>query len=339
MLWAEQNNLLRTLIASETVRNSGNPELLAVTKELLQKPAEAPDFVAGLSFDDAVDLCRADGTARSVQNTPTLQNLLPFTVAAERAQATCRAWMGSEFTHPRDLRATATIAAPIGVYLPAWLWSAHARSTWTAMAVHFERRTRTIRIAGLAATKPTPETTEVEVIRHAPVLVSGDHEGAYPNIWVLAFAGPTWLNEVWPTPKGYDFGKLVVYDPALVAPYRIEEPTYDREVARQIACKQIGDLEATACRALMPGDEVEAPVVKTKVDSLVDTLIYLPVWRVSYQYGVKSYQCHVNGQSGAAVCEGPVDKARSWLPFIVVLVVLVLILAFVFLGGSRLLPR
>ena len=195
------------------------------------------------------------------------------------------------------------------------------------MAVYSERRERTTQTESPAGTNPRSGTTEVEVIRHAPVPVSGDHEGSYPNIWVLAFAGPMWLNEVWPTPEGYDFDKLVVYDPALVAPYQVEAPTSDREAARQLACKQISDLEATACRALMPGDEVEHPVVKTNVDSLVDTLIYLPVWRLSYQYGVKTYHCLVNGQSGTAVCDGPLDTVRRLLRLIaVILLVLGIVL-------------
>src|SRR5688572_9981267 len=77
---------------------------------------------------EKVDLCGSDGAAPNGQTAPTAEKLIPFTVTAEQAQAACREWMGSEFTHPRDLRTLAKIAAPTGVYLSAWLWNGHATS-------------------------------------------------------------------------------------------------------------------------------------------------------------------------------------------------------------------
>jgi len=285
---------------------------------------------------ETVDLCGFDGVAQDDQTTPTSQKLIPFTVTAEQAQATCRAWMGSEFTHPRDLSALAKIAAPTGVYLPAWLWSGRATSTWTAMAVYIEKKEQhKNKKEEAAGTAPSSAPAEVKVIRHPPVPVSGDHEGSYPDMVVLAYSSPTWLSSTWPTEKSYNLDQLIPYDPELARQYRFEPPTSSRDASRSRVCAQIKKAEEEACKASMPGDEVKDPAVKTRVVSLTDTLINLPVWRLSYDYGGKTYRCQVHGQSGASVCEGPVDASRNLLKYAIIALVILAVIVVFFVFTNR----
>jgi hypothetical protein len=285
---------------------------------------------------DMVDLCGMDVDTWRRQTAPTSQKLIPFVVSAEQAQATCRAWMGSEFTHPRDLKTLAKVGAPAGVYLSAWQWSGRAISTWSAVVVYIERIEKTTETNSPPGTAPTSEPTEVKVIRHPPMTESGDHEEWYPNRLILAFATPPWLHSQWPTETSYDLDQLTPFDPESVAQYRVEPPTIEREATRLTVCQQIKKAEEAACKALIPGDEVKSSDVNTRVVSLADTLIHLPIWRLSYEYGGKTYQCQVNGQSGASVCEGPVDQGRSLLRYLIILLIVgIVVLIIVYMTRTR----
>src|SRR5205807_3175365 len=58
--------------------------------------------------------------------------VIPFRIDRPEAERRLRAWLGSSFWHPNDLRTASQLSETRGVYVPFWIFTTRVDTHWTA---------------------------------------------------------------------------------------------------------------------------------------------------------------------------------------------------------------
>jgi hypothetical protein len=126
---------------------------------------------------------------------------------------------------------------------------------------------------------------------------------------------------------------LVSYNAGYLSGWVVERYQIDLVAAAQHARDRMEEKLRQLCASQIPGDTYRNLRVNADYSGQTFKHILAPVWLLTYNYGVKTYQVAVNGVTGAISGEYP----KSWvkITFAVLLAIIVLLLVLLGLEGGQ----
>lgn len=243
------------------------------------------------------------------------ESVLPFAVAAAAARDLLRRWFGRLWFAPNALKRQALTDTVHGVYLPYWTFDAKVDAAWTAEAGHYHYTTETYRDGNQTRTR------QVRHVRWVPA--SGRVVHAFDDDLVCASVGvdARLLRQVEPFPTR----DLKPYDPGYVAGWVVERYQVDLAEGARRAREAMDAKLVTLCAAQVPGDTYRNLRVRADWSGQTFKHILVPVWLLTYDVGRRSFQCVINGVTGAVAGEYPKSWIKIALAVLAALVVLGLV--------------
>ena len=235
---------------------------------------------------------------------------LTHRVAAERVQA----WLRSRHPWTPSGLKRAPLQDVRGVYVPAWLYSARAESSYSASIGenYTETETYTTTENGRTVTK----TRQVQKTEWRPL--SGQHAQYVPDVLVTASRGLP--NAELAALEPFDLRDLARFTPALVAGWVAEEPSLGREACLAQAREEARALVGERLEAFLPGDSHRDLRHQTRLEEEALELCLVPVWVLAVRYapGTPPLRVVVNGQSGVVYGRVPVSWVKVALTVLAV---------------------
>jgi len=241
--------------------------------------------------------------------------LVAFTGDAEVARRRLDAWLGSRTLFADSALRRAKVEDLRGVYLPAYLYSAVARTDYTAQIgeQYTEIETYTTTENG----KPVTKTRTVTRTEYRPL--AGRHLGYVTDVIVSASNGLS--NAELQRAEPFDLKQLRRFQPALVAGWIHEEfsraPAECQRLSRSEAVDEVG----ARLRRFMPGDSYSDLAWKTAVEWESLEPILIPVWVLALRYrGDKPpLRVVINGQTGKVTGKVPLSWWKIAIPIVLAL--------------------
>lgn len=255
--------------------------------------------------------------------------VVAFVLGKEAAHERARAWTRSRgpFTHPGIRQASFDDVR--GVYVPAYLYGALARSSYTAEIGedYTETETYTEQENGKTVTK-TRTVTRTEWRS-----LSGSWAGYVRDVVVSASRGLP--NALLSAVEPFDLRALRRYDIGQVQGWMAEEPSLTPEAGLAEARQEAQADVAAALDRLMPGDSHRGLGFSTSFEREIASLVLVPVWVFAVRYAPDKpiVRLVINGQTGQAWGKTPISWVRVGIAVAAGLA-LVLVLVAVF-GGKR----
>jgi DNA-directed RNA polymerase subunit RPC12/RpoP len=245
-----------------------------------------------------------------IERPPSADRLAPtfalgFEVPRDGAFARVAGWLSTRSLFARSDFKRAALGDLRGVYLPAYLFSAAATSSFRAEIG--ERYSEEEKAEGVENGKPTTRTRTIQKTEWRPL--EGRCAQYVADLVVTASKGLS--NEELERIEPFDLGALRRYQPALVSGWIAEEPTLTPaqglELGRQEAMARV----AASLERFMPGDEHRGLEFETTLANEVVEPCLLPVWIAALRYHAKRPVARVlvNGQTGEVFGRVPI----SWL--------------------------
>jgi len=270
--------------------------------------------------------CEFCGSAQLVEYTETKpafrpESVLPFKVAEAAARDGIRAWYGKLWLAPNALKRRALTDTVKGMYLPYWTFDAHVDAAWTAEAGHYYYTTETYTENGQTRSR------QVQHVRWEPA--AGRFKHFFDDDLVCASVGvhPGLLRGIEPFPTA----ELKPYDAGFVAGWLVERYQIDIVTAAQRARAAMDAQVQSLCAAQIPGDTYRNLNVRADYSGQTFKHILAPVWLLTYTYGARSFQCLMNGVTGAIRGEYP---KSPWKIALLVLAILIGVVIFLSLAGK-----
>jgi predicted RNA-binding Zn-ribbon protein involved in translation (DUF1610 family) len=245
------------------------------------------------------------------------EGVLPFRVSETQAREGIRRWYGSLWLAPSALKRRALTDTVRGVYLPYWTFDAQVEADWTADAGHYYYESQTVWVNGQARTQ------QVRKVRWEPA--SGHVSHFFDDDLVCASVGvqPALIRGIEPFPTK----ESKPYDAAYVAGWVVERYQIDLVGAAQRARAGMDAKLQTMCASQVPGDTYRNLAVHPDYSQQTFKHILAPVWLLQYSYGARSFQCVMNGVTGAVSGRYPKSPWKIALIVLVVIVVVLIILS------------
>lgn len=238
--------------------------------------------------------------AEGVRPTFTLGFVQPKAAVEQRVAK----WLRSQSVFcPGSLR-RAKVEAIQGVYLPAYLYSAVARSAYTAEIGERYTVTETYTTTENGQTvEHTRTRTETEWQG-----LSGEHAANVVDVLVTASQGLS--NEELQAVEPFDYRALRRYSPAMNSGWLAEDPSMGHAQSLALARTEALRKTTDVLQRFLPGDTHRGLQHDTRLEQEELSLIQVPVWLLNarYQKDKPPVRIVVNGQTGALHGKPP----RSW---------------------------
>jgi len=229
--------------------------------------------------------------------------VVTFIGDAEVARQRLAAWLGSRTLFADSAIKRATVEDIRGVYLPAYLYSAVARTDYTAKIgeQYTETETYTTTENGQTVTK-TRTVTRTEYRS-----LAGRHLGYITDVVVSASTGLS--NDELQAVEPFDLRQLRRFSQALVAGWIHEEFSRAPAECRRLSHGEAVDEVGVRLRRFMPGDSHSDLAWRTEVEWESLDPILVPVWVLALRYrGDKPpLRVVINGQTGKAAGKVPLS--------------------------------
>jgi hypothetical protein len=257
---------------------------------------------------------------------------LGFTVEREAARRAVRSWARSRsiFTHGGLQRAATDDVR--GVYLPAYVYSALARASFSAMIGENYTETETYTDTDSDG-KSVTRTRTVTRTEHRPL--EGEHVSYVTD--VLVTASRTVGNDELQAVEPFDLRALRRYTPALVAGWITEEPSRTTDECWALARKEATEETGARIARFMPGDSYSDLRFATSIDRESLDLMLVPLWVFALKYAPDkaAARVFVNGQTLAVAGHAPKSTVRIVIAVVLALAVVGGIVAAILLGARR----
>jgi hypothetical protein len=245
--------------------------------------------------------------------------VLPHAFDAVGARRRLDAWLRARYFVDGRIR-RAVVEELRGVYVPAYLYSAVARTTYTATIGEHYHETEEYEHTDKDGKKETRTRTVTRTEHRA---LSGRHVGYVTDVVVSASAGlpDRELAAIEP----FDMRQLRRFAPSFVTGWLAEDYGRNREVcfasSRRAAVEDVGE----RLRKFMPGDSYSDLDFRTAVEWESMDPLYVPVWVLALCWHADKPAVRVvlNGQSGEAFGKLPL----SWWKIAALVLVLAAIVA------------
>lgn len=218
-----------------------------------------------------------------------------FTGDATWARGRLGAWLGRRSMFADPALRHARVEDLRGVYLPAYLYSAVARSDYTASIGEHYTDTETRKTKDEHGNDKT-ETRSVTRTEYRPL--AGQHVGYITDVIVSASAAldQRTLGALEP----FDLRQLRRFTPALVSGWIHEEYSRSADDCSRASRREAVDAVGDKLRAFMPGDSYIDLAWRTTVEWESLDPILVPVWvfAVRYRDDKEPLRIVINGQTG-----------------------------------------
>ncbi len=225
-----------------------------------------------------------------------------FTVDQMQAIAGVRRHVGSRKWAPAGLK-NAAAERVRGIYVPTYLYSAHASSVFSAR-IGEDYYVRVVSTDSKGRTRVKKKRkTEYRTLE-------GTHEAYVGDLLVTASRGIPNTEVEWLEP--YDLAQLRRYSPALISGWISEEPSLTREECLELARGESQSMIGRLLRRFMPGDSHSDLRYRTELRDEAIDLTLVPVWMLALRWHEKKQPIRilVNGQTGEVVGEIPISWTR-----------------------------
>jgi hypothetical protein len=228
--------------------------------------------------------------------------VIPFGGDAAWARRHVDTWLGSRSLFADSAVKKANVEHMRAVYLPAYLYSAVARTDYTAQIGEQYTETETYETTDAQGNKKT-ETRTVTRTEYRPL--AGRHVGYVTDVIVTASAGlpNAELQRVEP----YDMRQLRRFSPALISGWITEEFSRSADDCRRMSRGEAVDEVGVRLRSFMPGDSYSDLAWRTMVEwESLDPLL-VPVWvfALRYREDKPPLRVVINGQTGRVTGKAP----------------------------------
>jgi hypothetical protein len=219
---------------------------------------------------------------------------LGFVVAQEQAHAFAHKWIKSRWFARSDF-----LRAPIdktrGVYLPAYLYGAVARSRYSADIGENYTETETYVTRDPQGKMVTRTRTVVKTEWRS---LHGEHACYVRDVVVTA--SRSLPNDALERIEPFDLRALKRYDPAVVSGWNAEEPSLEPQACGELARAEAMAKVGAALAAFMPGDSYRNLQHWTQPEAECLELLLLPIWVLAVRYHPEKPPARVlvNGQTG-----------------------------------------
>ncbi len=242
----------------------------------------------------------------------TPESLLPVKLSEPQVRDLIKQWYASRWFAPNKLRNRALTDTLHAIYLPYWTFDARAYAQWTAESGTYYYETETYTDA-----QGRRQTQQVQRTRWYPT--SGELQHFFDDDLVPGTTGVRMdlLRSVEPFPTD----KLAPYDAAFVRGWTVERYQIDLRRASETSRGQMDQAMYSMCGQQVPGDTYRGLNVNTQYNTRTFKHILVPVWLVTYTFGMKTFQTIVNGYTGTIAG----DRPTSWVKvfFYVILPILI----------------
>jgi hypothetical protein len=263
---------------------------------------------AGLSFDGVrTQTCPYCASPNFVERPPAAGQpnpafAIPFAGDAAWARRRLAHWIGRRTLFAARGFKNATVEDIRGVYVPAYLYSAVARTEYTAQIGEHYTETEEYETTDAQGNKKRETRT---VTRTEYRSLAGRHLGYVTDVVVSASAGlpNAELSRVEP----FDMKEMRRFSPALVSGWITEEFSRDPDACRRMSREEAVDQVGTRLRRFMPGDSYSDLAWRTTVEwESLDPML-VPVWVLALRYrdDREVLRVVINGQSGRTTGKVP----------------------------------
>jgi DNA-directed RNA polymerase subunit RPC12/RpoP len=253
--------------------------------------------------------------------------VVTFTGDAEVARNRLDAWLGSRTLFADSALKRATVEDIRGIYLPAYLYSAVARTDYTAQIgeQYTETETYTTTENGKTVTK----TRTVTRTEYRPL--AGRHLGYITDVVVSASSGLA--NAELQSVEPFDLRQLRRFSPALVSGWIHEEFSRTSDECHRMSRTEAVDEVGIRLRRFMPGDSHSDLAWRTAVEWESLDPVLVPVWVLALRYrGDKApLRVVINGQTGKVAGKVPLSWWKVTLGIVLALAVIAAVI-FLFAG-------
>ena len=241
------------------------------------------------------------------------ESLLEFRVPETKVREDIRAWYGSRFWAPNNLKGRALTDTLHGIYLPYWTFDAQVHADWSADAGYFYYTTE-----NYTDSEGKAQTRQVQHTRWQPAYGAVDH--FFDDDLIPASKGvqPDLLRGIEPFPTTSD---LKSYDPSFLSGWVVEQYQIDLLEAAQDSRSRMEGAMQGMCSSQVPGDTQRNLQVSADFSAQTFKHILVPVWLLGYTYGTTTYQVVVNGYTGTIAGKYPVSVWKVILAVILALIV------------------
>ncbi len=250
--------------------------------------------------------------------------VVTFATDAARARRDLASFLRARRWFADTAVSRATVDELRGVYLPAYLYSAAATTSYTVTIGEHYTETETYETTDAQGKKQT-ETRTVTRTEHYPL--AGNHVGYVTDVIVSASAGVA--NAELQRVEPYDLKQLRRFAPPLISGWIAEGFSRDVTSCTKASRDEAVDAIGQQLRRFMPGDNYGDLDYRTSVawESLEPVLV--PVWLVALRYreGKPPLRVLINGQTGKATGKVPLSW---WKVTLAVLIAAAVIAAIAF---------
>ncbi|MDX2088140.1 MAG: hypothetical protein SFX73_09825 [Kofleriaceae bacterium] len=234
------------------------------------------------------------------------------------------AWLGGRSVFADPALRNARVEDLRGVYLPAYLYSAVARTDYSVEIGEQYTETETYKTRDAQGNEKT-ETRTVTRTEYRPL--TGRHIGYVTDVIVSASAGLD--NRALAAVEPFDMKQLRRFSPALVSGWIQEEFSRTATECERASRTEAVDAVGLQLRRFMPGDSYSDLTWKTSVEWESLDPILVPVWvfAVRYRADKPVLRIVINGQTGRVAGKAPLSWWKVTLAVVLGLAVLAAIVA------------
>lgn len=247
------------------------------------------------------------------------------------AKKALAAWVARQSIFADSALRAAKVEQLQGLYVPAALYSAVARSAYSASIGENYTTTETYTTTNADGTTTTHTRTVTHTEHRA---LTGEHVGYVTDVVVSASKGLP--NHELEAVEPFDLRQLRRYDPRLVSGWNTEEPSRSLEECAALARGEAVALEGRRLTSLMPGDSHRDLRYQTRVEWESMDPVLVPIWvlAVRYRPDKPPLRLVVNGQTGKATGAAPTSALKIALA-VLAAVAIIVALAIAFAGGRH----
>ena len=251
--------------------------------------------------------------------------VVAFAGDAAAARRALDHWLGSRTWFADSALRKARIADIRGIYVPAYLYSAAARTTFTAEIAEQYHETETQTVEDAEGNQRT-ETRTITRTEYRPL--SGTHVGYVTDVIVSASAGLA--NAELARLEPFDLRQMRRYAPALISGWIAEEFSHPADHCVRASRSEAIDHVGTELRRFMPGDGFSDLAWRTSLAWEAIDPILVPVWvlAVRYRADKPALRVVINGQTGRIAGKVPL----AWWKIALALAVIAAIAAAIYWG-------
>jgi hypothetical protein len=247
-----------------------------------------------------------------------------FTGDAHAARHQLARWLASRSIFCDGALKRATVEDLRGVYVPAYLYSAVARTEYSAQIGEHYNETETYEETDKETGQKVTKTRTVTRTEYRPL--SGRHVGYVTDVIASASAGLSQRELARVEP--FDLQRLRRFSPALISGWITEEFSRTSDHCMRASRGAAIDDVGTRLRRFMPGDSYSELEWRTRVEwESLDPML-VPVWvlAVRYRRDRPALRVVINGQTGRVHGDAPLAWWKIVLALAVVVAIVVTIL-------------